>query len=155
MMDNVTCPYCGAPLIESALDPLWFCVADTCYFSGTVQPEPILAIIARLSFRHAKPMPHIPHQYTVRQEAGDEADYIALHNAIGAHSVLEHSHGSADGAASLWACARKASRAATSTPATGTATGTGEATGRPAARRQPQSSTATGSRKRSGCALRG
>ena len=53
----------------------------------------ILATIGRLSFRVAKTMPQIPHQYTVRHEADDEADYVALHNAIGADGVIEYWYG--------------------------------------------------------------
>jgi hypothetical protein len=36
----------------------------------------ILATINKLSFRVAKTMPQIPHQYTVRHEATDQADYV-------------------------------------------------------------------------------
>jgi hypothetical protein len=53
----------------------------------------IREVIARLSFRVARTMPQIPHEYTVREEAADEADYIALHNAISANGVLEYWHG--------------------------------------------------------------
>ncbi len=53
----------------------------------------ILDVIARLSFRVARTMPQIPHQYTVRQEAADEADYIALHKAISLEGVVERWHG--------------------------------------------------------------
>jgi hypothetical protein len=55
--------------------------------------EELLAVIGRLSFRVAKSMPQIPHQYTVRGTAADEADYIALHNAIRADGVIERWHG--------------------------------------------------------------
>ena len=55
--------------------------------------DEILAVIGRLSFRIAKTMPQIPHQYTVRQEAAAEADYVALHRAIRADGVIEFWHG--------------------------------------------------------------
>src|SRR5262245_17415025 len=51
--------------------------------------DEILAVIGRLSFRVAKTMPQIPHQYTVRQEAAAEADYVALHRAIREDGVIE------------------------------------------------------------------
>jgi hypothetical protein len=48
----------------------------------------ILDIIARLTFRVAKTMPHMPHEYTVRGEPGsDEADYVALWQAIDTDGV--------------------------------------------------------------------
>jgi hypothetical protein len=53
----------------------------------------ILVIIGRLPFRLAKTMPQIPHQYTVKQEAADEADYVALHDAIRTHGIIERWHG--------------------------------------------------------------
>jgi hypothetical protein len=53
----------------------------------------ILAVIGRLAFRAAKTMPQIPHEYTVRHEAADEADYVALHNAISDNGVIEYWHG--------------------------------------------------------------
>jgi hypothetical protein len=51
-------------------------------------PEPILTIIGRLSFRYAKTMPHIPHEYTVRSPETEE-DYVALWNAIETDGVFE------------------------------------------------------------------
>ena len=42
----------------------------------------ILQVISRLSFRVAKTMPEIPHEYTVRDEE-NEAAYVALFHAIG------------------------------------------------------------------------
>jgi hypothetical protein len=53
--------------------------------------EDLRAAIARLSFRVAKTMPQIPHQYTVRGE-GAEADYVALHQAIRSDGVVEYWH---------------------------------------------------------------
>lgn len=49
----------------------------------------ILDVIGRLSFRPAKTMPHIPHEYTVRDQAADEADYVALFEAIQEHGIVE------------------------------------------------------------------
>ena len=34
-------------------------------------------------------MPELPHEYTVRRRAQDEADYIALFEAIQEHGVVE------------------------------------------------------------------
>jgi hypothetical protein len=55
--------------------------------------ENALAIISRLSFRAAKTMPHIPHEYTVRGaedwDAGAHADYIALFNTMLADGIDE------------------------------------------------------------------
>ena len=58
--------------------------------------EEVLAVIARLSFRAAKPFtrwgkPQIPHEYTVRnpEVPEAEADYVALWNAIDAGGVIE------------------------------------------------------------------
>jgi hypothetical protein len=48
----------------------------------------ILAIIGRLSFRVAKTLPHIPHEYTVRSPE-TEADYVALFEAIQRDGVFE------------------------------------------------------------------
>jgi hypothetical protein len=53
----------------------------------------LLAIIARLSWRPARTMPQIPHEYTVRHEAADPADYWALHRAIARYGVIERWHG--------------------------------------------------------------
>jgi hypothetical protein len=60
---------------------------------GECDLEELLNVIGRLSFRVAKSMPQIPHQYTVRAAAADEADYIALHNAIRENGVIERWHG--------------------------------------------------------------
>jgi hypothetical protein len=54
----------------------------------------ILAVIGRLSFRAARARdrfgrPQVAHEYTMRERADDEADYIALHNAINAGGVIE------------------------------------------------------------------
>jgi len=58
--------------------------------------EEVLAVIARLSFRAAKPFtrwgkPQIPHEYTVRNPEVPEAEqnYVALWNAIDAGGVIE------------------------------------------------------------------
>ena len=48
----------------------------------------ILQVIGQLSFRVAKTMIEIPHEYTVRDEANEEA-YVALFNAIAAEGVFE------------------------------------------------------------------
>jgi hypothetical protein len=50
--------------------------------------DPILSVIARLSFRFAKTLPHIPHEYTVRTPE-TEADYVALFEAILTQGVRE------------------------------------------------------------------
>jgi hypothetical protein len=42
----------------------------------------IIAVIARLDFVYAKTMPHWPHEYTSRRRARDDADYVALFEAI-------------------------------------------------------------------------
>jgi hypothetical protein len=49
----------------------------------------ILAVIARLSFQLARTMPELPHEYTVRRKAQDDADYVALFEAIMQRGVLE------------------------------------------------------------------
>jgi hypothetical protein len=48
----------------------------------------IRAVIARLSFRVAKTMPEIGHEYTVRSPE-TEADFVALFNAIQQHGIYE------------------------------------------------------------------
>ena len=50
--------------------------------------DDLLAVIARLVWRFAKTMPHIPHEYAVRSPE-NEADYIALFEAVQAHGVRE------------------------------------------------------------------
>jgi len=52
----------------------------------------ILQVIGQLSFRVAKTMIEIPHEYTVRDEA-NEAAYVALFNAIAADGVFERWRG--------------------------------------------------------------
>jgi hypothetical protein len=49
----------------------------------------ILATIARLSFRAAWTMPELPHEYTLRKKAQDDADYMALYEAIMRDGALE------------------------------------------------------------------
>ncbi len=51
--------------------------------------HPILATIARLSFRFAKTMPELPHEYTERRRAADDADYVALYEAIMHDGVIQ------------------------------------------------------------------
>jgi hypothetical protein len=51
--------------------------------------EQIIQAISRLTFVFAKTMPELPHEYTVRRRAADEADYIALFEAIQEHGVIE------------------------------------------------------------------
>jgi hypothetical protein len=58
---------------------------------GEFELDDVLAAIGRLSFRVAKTMPQIPHEYTVRGEE-NEADYVALHNAIRAAGTVEYWH---------------------------------------------------------------
>jgi hypothetical protein len=53
--------------------------------------NPALAVIARLSFRRAKTMPHIPHEYTVKKD--NPADYEALFHAIQQNGVDERWQG--------------------------------------------------------------
>ncbi len=50
-------------------------------------------IIVRLAWRPARTMPQIPHEYTVREEARDEADYWVLHQVIARHGMIERWHG--------------------------------------------------------------
>jgi hypothetical protein len=88
------CPDCGAPLIASAVDPHWFCAAAACNFVGMPEPEPLLDVIARLSFRPARATtrwghPQDPHEYTIRWKADDAADWVALFEAIGERGVIE------------------------------------------------------------------
>jgi hypothetical protein len=48
----------------------------------------ILAVIARLPFRVAKTMPHMPHEYTVKHEPGSNyEDFVALWTAIHTNGV--------------------------------------------------------------------
>jgi len=49
----------------------------------------IRAVIESLSFRFAKTMPEIPHEYVVRTP-DNEAAYVALFNAIMEHGVYRH-----------------------------------------------------------------
>lgn len=51
--------------------------------SGTKQERAALRkIIARLDWVFAKTMPHMPHEYTVRENAARDSDYVALYEAI-------------------------------------------------------------------------
>ena len=53
------------------------------------QPQhPVLEAIARLDWVFAKTMPEWPHEYSVRRKAWDEADYVALWNAIMTDGVV-------------------------------------------------------------------
>ena len=54
-----------------------------------------LALIEQLSFRVAKSMPEIPHEYTVRDRTDDarEAAYVGLFDLIQAKGVLERYNG--------------------------------------------------------------
>jgi hypothetical protein len=54
-----------------------------------------LALIEQLSFRVAKSMPEIPHEYTVRDRTDDarEAAYVGLFDLIQAKGVLESFNG--------------------------------------------------------------
>jgi hypothetical protein len=49
----------------------------------------ILATIARLSFVFAKTMPTLPHEYTERRKAKNDADYVALYEAIMHDGTIE------------------------------------------------------------------
>jgi hypothetical protein len=49
-----------------------------------------LEIISRLDFVFAKTMPEMPHEYTVRKRARDDADYVALYEAIMHDGELEY-----------------------------------------------------------------
>jgi len=51
-------------------------------------PKLIRAVIESLSFRVARTMPEIPHEYIVRSP-DNEAAYVALFNAIMEHGVCE------------------------------------------------------------------
>ena len=42
----------------------------------------IRAPIGRLTFVFAKTMPHLPHEYTLRDRAADPADYLILYETI-------------------------------------------------------------------------
>jgi hypothetical protein len=50
----------------------------------------ILEAIARLDFVFAKTMPELPHEYTVRRRARDDADYVALYFAVMYDGRLEY-----------------------------------------------------------------
>jgi hypothetical protein len=50
--------------------------------------DDILVVIGRLAFRFAKTMPQMPHEYAVRS-AENEADFVALFEAVQAHGVRE------------------------------------------------------------------
>ena len=56
-----------------------------------------LALIGQLSFRFAKTMAHVPHEYTTRDRTDDarEAAYIGLFERIQAKGVIEHWKGQA------------------------------------------------------------
>jgi hypothetical protein len=54
---------------------------------------PILEVIARLAFRVAKTMPHIPHEYTART-AENKADYFGAVSAIRADGRISPPTGS-------------------------------------------------------------
>jgi hypothetical protein len=58
-------------------------------------PEAILAVIARLSWRVAKPQPWGLHDYTVRvrDDPQAETDFVALFNAIQQHGNFERWRG--------------------------------------------------------------
>jgi hypothetical protein len=58
------------------------------YYQGV----PILQVIARLSFRAARPQPWGAHEYTVRSPE-NEADHVALWNAIEADGTFERWRG--------------------------------------------------------------
>src|SRR5580693_3989805 len=53
------------------------------------QMPDILAVIGRLAFQFAHTMPELPHEYTVRRKAQNDADYVALYEAIMDRGVLE------------------------------------------------------------------
>jgi hypothetical protein len=48
----------------------------------------ILTVIDRLSFVFARTMPHMPHEYTLRDRAPNDADYVALYEAIMRDGVI-------------------------------------------------------------------
>lgn len=52
-------------------------------------PADILAVIGRLRFVYARTMPQLPHEYTVRERAANDADYVALYEAIMRDGVIE------------------------------------------------------------------
>src|SRR4051794_19890646 len=52
--------------------------------------HPVLEVISRLDFVFAKTMADMPHEYTVRRKARDDADYVALYNAIMNDGVIEY-----------------------------------------------------------------
>ena len=56
-----------------------------------------LALIEQLSFRVAKSMPELPHEYTVRDRTDDarEAAYVGLFDLIQAKGVIERYQGRA------------------------------------------------------------
>lgn len=49
----------------------------------------LLRAIARLHFKPARTMPELPHEYTLRREAADEADFLLLFEAIQRDGVIE------------------------------------------------------------------
>jgi hypothetical protein len=49
----------------------------------------VLDVIGRLKFVYAKTMPLVPHEYTVRLKAENDADYIALYETIMREGVIE------------------------------------------------------------------
>jgi hypothetical protein len=51
-----------------------------------------LSIISRLSFRFAKTMPEVPHEYTVRSDETEE-DYVALYHRIAEDGILDSYNG--------------------------------------------------------------
>jgi hypothetical protein len=53
------------------------------------QMPDILAVIGRLAFQFAHTMPDLPHEYTVRRKAQNDADYVALYEAIMERGVIE------------------------------------------------------------------
>jgi hypothetical protein len=60
-----------------------------------MSPEPILAVVARLTWRQARPQPWGEHQYTVRvrDDPHREADFLALFAAIQRDGVFERWRG--------------------------------------------------------------
>jgi hypothetical protein len=52
------------------------------------QSSPILGVIARLPFRFARTMPHMPHEYVLRADASNDADYVALYETIMRDGVI-------------------------------------------------------------------
>ena len=62
-------------------------------------PEPplfrgdILSVIPRLQFVFAKTMPDVPHEYTLRLRTENDADYVALYDAIMHNGIIAFWHG--------------------------------------------------------------